>query len=65
MSFSILSSSRMLISSSSQTAIYAQGAGLGASKGKEIGKYTEGYSGYVHMAQDSVSSLFVVGTLFV
>lgn len=36
-----------------QTAIYAQGAGLGASKGKEIGKYTEGYSGYVHMAQDS------------
>ncbi|THH32967.1 hypothetical protein EUX98_g1229 [Antrodiella citrinella] len=36
-----------------QTAIYAQGAGLGASKGKEIGKYTEGYTGYVHMAQDS------------
>jgi RNA-binding protein 5/10 len=38
-----------------QTAIYAQGAGLGASKGKEIGKYGEGYSGYVHMAQDGVS----------
>ncbi|KIL69519.1 hypothetical protein M378DRAFT_189961 [Amanita muscaria Koide BX008] len=36
-----------------QTAIYAQGVGLGASKGKEIGKYTEGYSGYVHMAQDA------------
>ncbi|KAG6869011.1 hypothetical protein C0993_005669 [Termitomyces sp. T159_Od127] len=38
-----------------QTAIYAQGAGLGASKGKEIGKYADGYSGYVHMAQDAVS----------
>ncbi|KAF8633727.1 hypothetical protein AX17_004384 [Amanita inopinata Kibby_2008] len=36
-----------------QTAIYAQGVGLGASKGKDIGKYTEGYSGYVHMAQDA------------
>ncbi|KAI0928096.1 hypothetical protein AcV5_005779 [Taiwanofungus camphoratus] len=36
-----------------QTAIYAQGVGLGASKGKEIGKYAEGYSGYVHMAQDA------------
>ncbi|KAK2460530.1 hypothetical protein APHAL10511_007000 [Amanita phalloides] len=36
-----------------QTAIYAQGVGLGASKGKEVGKYTEGYSGYVHMAQDA------------
>ncbi|KAI0702329.1 hypothetical protein BC835DRAFT_1321578 [Cytidiella melzeri] len=36
-----------------QTAIYAAGVGLGASKGKEIGKYTEGYTGYVHMAQDS------------
>ncbi|KAF8724415.1 hypothetical protein AX14_008838 [Amanita brunnescens Koide BX004] len=35
------------------TAIYAQGVGLGASKGKEIGKYAEGYSGYVHMAQDA------------
>lgn len=39
----------------SQTAIYAQGVGLGASKGKEIGKYGDGYSGYVHMAQDAVS----------
>ncbi|THG99730.1 hypothetical protein EW026_g2654, partial [Hermanssonia centrifuga] len=36
-----------------QTAIYAQGVGLGASKGKEIGKYADGYSGYVHMAQDA------------
>ncbi|GLB35284.1 putative glycine rich nucleic binding domain containing protein [Lyophyllum shimeji] len=36
-----------------QTAIYAQGAGLGASKGRDIAKYTEGYSGYVHMAQDA------------
>lgn len=41
----------------SQTAIYAQGVGLGASKGKEIGKYAEGYSGYVHMAQDAVSGI--------
>jgi len=36
-----------------QTAIYAQGVGLGASKGKELGKYTDGYSGYVNMAQDA------------
>jgi hypothetical protein len=36
-----------------QTAIYAQGVGLGASKAKEFGKYAEGYSGYVHMAQDA------------
>jgi hypothetical protein len=40
---------------SSQTAIYAQGVGLGASKAKEMGKYAEGYSGYVHMVQDVVS----------
>ena len=39
----------------SQTAIYAQGVGLGASKGKELGKYAEGYSGYVNMVQDAVS----------
>jgi len=37
------------------TAIYAAGVGLGASKGKEIGKYADGYSGYVQMAQDTVS----------
>jgi len=36
-----------------QTAVYAQGVGLGASKGKELGKYAEGYSGYVNMAQDT------------
>ncbi|KAK0228322.1 hypothetical protein IW262DRAFT_1479286 [Armillaria fumosa] len=36
-----------------KTAIYVEGAGLGASKGQDIGKLTEGYSGYVSMAQDS------------
>ncbi|KAJ8699754.1 hypothetical protein PTI98_002845 [Pleurotus ostreatus] len=36
-----------------QTAIYAQGVGLGASKPRDIGKLTEGYSGYVNMAQDA------------
>jgi RNA-binding protein 5/10 len=36
-----------------QTAIYATGVGLGASKGKEVGKYQEGYAGYVNMAKDS------------
>jgi hypothetical protein len=41
----------------SQTAIYAQGVGLGASKGRELGKYNEGYSGYVNMAQDAVSDV--------
>ncbi|TFK72554.1 hypothetical protein BDN72DRAFT_887183 [Pluteus cervinus] len=35
------------------TAVYAQGVGLGASKGKEVGKYADGYAGYVHMAQDA------------
>ena len=39
----------------SQTAIYATGVGLGASKGKEVGKYQEGYAGYVNMVKDSVS----------
>jgi hypothetical protein len=43
--------------SNSQTAIYAQGVGLGASKGRELGKYTEGYSGYVNMVQDAVSDV--------
>lgn len=42
---------------SSQTALYAQGVGLGASKGRELGKYTEGYSGYVNMVQDAVSDV--------
>ncbi|KAF7984069.1 hypothetical protein HWV62_17622 [Athelia sp. TMB] len=36
-----------------QTAIYAQGVGLGASKGKEVGKYADGYKGYLNMAQDA------------
>jgi len=36
-----------------QTAIYASGVGLGASKGKEVGKYQEGYTGYVNMVKDS------------
>lgn len=45
----------MLNHPSSKTAIYADGAGLGASKGKDIDKYADGYSGYVSMAQDSVS----------
>ena len=40
----------------SQTAIYAQGVGLGASKGRELGKYTDSYSGYVNMVQDAVSN---------
>lgn len=38
------------------TAIYAQGVGLGAAKGKEIGKFSEGYSGYVQQAQEAVSN---------
>lgn len=36
-----------------ETAVYSPGMGLGASKGKDIGKYTDGFSSYVHMAQDS------------
>jgi len=35
------------------TAVYAQGVGLGASKGKDIAKYTEGSTSYVSMAQDA------------
>jgi len=41
-----------------QTNIYAQGVGLGASKGRELGKYTDGYAGYVHMAQDAARERF-------
>lgn len=37
----------------SETAMFETGAGIGASKGKEVGKYS-GYSGYVAMAKDSV-----------
>ena len=44
----------------SETAIYAQGAGLGASKGKELSKYTEGFSNYVHMVQDAVSVILFI-----
>lgn len=40
----------------STTAIYAQGVGLGAAKAREIGKFSEGYSGYVQQAQEAVSS---------
>lgn len=41
----------------SQTSVYAQGAGLGASKPKDIGKYTEAQSGsYADKAQDAVSN---------
>ncbi|KAF9036778.1 hypothetical protein BJ165DRAFT_1505888 [Panaeolus papilionaceus] len=36
-----------------ETAVYAQGVGLGASKGKDIGKYTEGLTSYVGMAQNA------------
>jgi hypothetical protein len=48
----------------SQTAIYASGVGLGASKGKEVGKYQEGYTGYVNMAKDSVSHSPISNILF-
>ncbi|KAJ3968191.1 hypothetical protein EV361DRAFT_436045 [Lentinula raphanica] len=36
-----------------KTAIYAEGVGLGASKGKEVGKFTDANSGYLSMAQES------------
>jgi RNA-binding protein 5/10 len=35
-----------------QTAMFAQGVGLGASKGKEVGKYQEGFAGYKELARD-------------
>lgn len=41
--------------------MYAPGVGLGASKGKDLGKYAEGFTSYVHMAQDSVNSFDVRG----
>jgi len=41
-----------------QASIYATGVGLGASKGKEVGKYAEGYSGYVNMARDSAKERY-------
>ncbi|TFK55301.1 hypothetical protein OE88DRAFT_1675028 [Heliocybe sulcata] len=36
-----------------QTALYEQGVGLGASKGKDISHMTEGYAGYVNAAKDA------------
>uniref|UniRef100_D8PWB0 G-patch domain-containing protein n=1 Tax=Schizophyllum commune (strain H4-8 / FGSC 9210) TaxID=578458 RepID=D8PWB0_SCHCM len=45
------------------TNIYTAGAGLGASKGREVGKYAEGYSGYLHMVQDSVCWVLLVQSL--
>ena len=51
--FKTLSQLRLHLSFS-ETAIYAQGDGLGASEGKERGKYKEGFSNYVHMVQDAV-----------
>ncbi|KAJ8580110.1 hypothetical protein M405DRAFT_869717 [Rhizopogon salebrosus TDB-379] len=41
-----------------QTNIYTQGVGLGVSKGRELGKYADGYTGYVRMAQDAVRERF-------
>ena len=43
--------------STSQTSVYAQGAGLGASKPKDIGKYAEAQSSsYADKVQEAVSS---------
>lgn len=39
----------------SSAAVYAQGVGLGASKGKDIAKITEASTSYVHLAKDAVS----------
>ncbi|KAF7338512.1 hypothetical protein MVEN_02077300 [Mycena venus] len=38
-------------------AVYAQGVGLGASKGKDIAKVTEASGSYVHLAKDAVGML--------
>ncbi|KLO07384.1 hypothetical protein SCHPADRAFT_932471 [Schizopora paradoxa] len=40
-----------------EASIYASGVGLGASKGKEVSKYVDGFSGYVSMAKDSVRDI--------
>ena len=37
--------------------MYASGAGLGASKGKDISKIKVGYGGYLQMAQEAVRLL--------
>ena len=47
----------VLIVSCSQTAIYASGAGLGASKAKDITKVANDYAGYVNLVKDSVSMI--------
>lgn len=46
----------------SETAVYTPGAGLGATKAKDIGKYTEGFTSYVAMAQDSVCIIVLLST---
>ena len=38
----------------SQTSIYASGAGLGATKPKDISKFASDYTGYVNLAKDAV-----------
>lgn len=43
-----------------QTAIYAAGAGLGASKAKDITKLANDYSGYVSLVKDAVRLPFPV-----
>jgi len=54
--FIIWPANLLTAASISETAVYSPGMGLGASKGRDIGKYTDGFSSYVHMAQDSVGS---------
>ena len=56
----ICPSTLLIAASISETAVYSPGMGLGASKGRDIGKYTDGFSSYVHMAQDSVMSLHFI-----
>lgn len=39
--------------------MYTQGMGLGASKGKELGKYAESYSGgYINAVRDSAKERY-------
>jgi RNA-binding protein 5/10 len=44
----------------SETAVFAQGVGLGASKGKEVSKYAESYKGYAESARESVRYLYAL-----
>ena len=53
----VVSMRGVLMFLSRQTAIYAAGAGLGASKAKDISKIANDYSGYVNLAKDAVSLL--------